>query len=422
MATSSGTKKVQSGQEYKSPLNATQMRSLKSPPEDQKLPDKYSDAGGLQLHSYANGRMTWILAYRFNGRQKGYTIGSYPDVTLAQAREIQADKKKLIRQGVDPMEAKKLKKQDDAGHNSFQYVALQWFAKKEPTWSVSNANKVKRRLEVDVFPYIGRKNISEVLAPDLLRVIERVEARSVDTAHRALGECSQIFRYGMAIGTNIHDPSIPIQDALTPNTKKHFAAIIEPKAVGELLRAIDGFNGSFVVKCALQLAPLFFVRIGELRKAKWSEIDFGTCEWRFFITKTKQDHIVSLSSQAIAILRDLQQLTGTYEHVFIGGRDPKRPMSDAAINAALQRMGYDTKNVMTGHGFRAMARTLLHERLGMDRDVIEHQLAHSVGDALGTAYNRTKFLDQRKAMMQTWSDYLDELRCAHTMPFLKATI
>jgi integrase len=220
----------------------------------------------------------------------------------------------------------------------------------------------------------------------------------------------------MAIGTNVQDPSPALRGVLTKRSKSHFAAITDPIPAGALLRAIDGFNGTFVVKCALQLAPLFFVRPGELRRAKWSEIDFESGEWRYFITKTKQDHIVSLSRQAIAILRDLQQLTGQYEHVFIGGRDPKRPMSDAAINAALRRMGYDTKTEMTGHGFRAMARTILHERLGLDRDVIEHQLAHSVPDSLGTAYNRTKFLDQRKVMMQEWADYLEELRGGLIVP------
>lgn len=400
-------------------LTDSQIKKLKNPPADQKAPDKYSDGGGLQLHLFGNGGKYWRMAYRFNGKQKTFSVGTYPDVTLADARSKRDDAKKLIKQGIDPMQLKKLKQQDDLGHDSFKHVALAWFTKKSPAWSESNSKKVMRRLEVDIFPYLGSSKISDIYAPELLKTIQRIESRSVDTAYRALQECGQIFRYGMAIGSNIHDPSVALKGALMKQEKKHYAAIIEPDAVGELMRAINGFNGSFVVKCALQLAPMFFVRIGELRRAKWSEIDLDAGEWRYFITKTKQDHIVTLSRQAIAILKDLQQLTGQYEYVFIGGRDPKRPMSDAAINAALRRMGYDTKTEMTGHGFRAMARTILHERLGIDRDVIEHQLAHRVGDTLGTAYNRTKFLDQRKAILQTWADYLDELRGGQVIPFPK---
>lgn len=246
----------------------------------------------------------------------------------------------------------------------------------------------------------------------------KIENRSPDTAKRALQECGAIFRYGLALGKNKHDPSLALKGLLLPIKQKHFAALTEPTQVGGLLRAIDGFNGSFVVKCALQLAPLFFVRIGELRTAKWENIDFDAAEWRYFITKTKQNHIVPLSSQALNILNDLKKVTGQYEYVFIGGRDPKRPMSDAAINAALRRMGFSTQDEITGHGFRAMARTILHEQLDYDRDVIEHQLAHAVPDSLGTAYNRTKFLKQRKEMMQHWANYLDNLK-QDVIPFPK---
>jgi integrase len=278
-----------------------------------------------------------------------------------------------------------------------------------------------RRLENDVFPYIGKMPIADIDAPELLRVIQRIESRAVDTAHRTLQECGQIFRYGMATGRNIHDPSAALKGALSPHQTKHFAAIVEPDELAKLLRAIDSFNGTFVVKCALQVAPLMFVRIGELRRARWCEIDFDAGEWRYFITKTKQAHIVALPRQALAILRELQQLTGEFEYVFYGGRDRHKPMSDAAINAALRRMGYDTKTEITGHGFRATARTMLHERLRFAPDVIEHQLAHSVPDSLGVAYNRTKFIDERRQMMQVWADYLDELRQGQVIRFPKAT-
>ncbi|HAN55815.1 MAG TPA: integrase, partial [Betaproteobacteria bacterium] len=209
-----------------------------------------------------------------------------------------------------------------------------------------------------------------------------------------------------------------LKGALPPVKGKHFAAITEPAAVGELLRAIDGFKGSLQVQCALRLSPLLFVRPGELRTALWRDVDLDAAEWRFIASKTKQEHIVSLAPQAVLILRELQPLSGHLEHVFPGGRDPRRAMSEAAVNAALRRMGYDTKTEITGHGFRAMARTIIHEELGVRPEVIEHQLAHSVPDSLGTAYNRTKFLKERRAMMTAWADYLDKLKAgAVVLPF-----
>lgn len=380
---------------------------------------RYSDEYGMYLEVTPSGSKLWRMKYRFGGKENRFSIGTYPLVSLATARVKRDEARRLLADGIDPNQVKKVKQQQDAGINSFQYVALEWYAKKASSWAASTANKIKRRLEVDVLPYLGKRPIAEITAPELLKVIQRIETRSVDTAYRALEECGQIFRYGMVIGSNIHDPSPALRGVLTKRIKNHFAAITEPAAAGALLRAIDSFNGTFIVKSALQLAPMFFVRPGELRTAKWSDMDLEAGEWRYFITKTKQNHIVTLSRQAIEILKDLHQLTGQYEYVFIGGRDPKRPMSDAAINAALRRMGYDTKSEMTGHGFRAMARTILHERLGMERDVIEHQLAHSVPDSLGTAYNRTKFLEQRRHMMQVWSDYLDELRGGQLVAFPK---
>lgn len=390
-------------------LTDAKIRKIK-PNTNKKTPDKYSDTNGLQLHVFPTGRMTWIYAYRYQNKQRSLTLGSYPDLSLADARIKATEARKTLNSGIDPNQAKKNNLTQLNGENTFKYVALEWHSKKSETWAASTVNKIRTRLDKDIFPYIGDMEISTIEAPDLLAVIKRIEGRSPDTAKRALQECGAIFRYGMALGKNKHDPSQALTGLLLQIKQNHFAALTEPAQVGGLLRAIDAFNGSFVVKCALQLAPLFFVRIGELRTAKWTDIDFDTAEWRYFITKTKQNHIVPLSTQAIAILKDLQQLTGQYEHVFIGGRDPKRPMSDAAINAALRRMGFSTKDEMTGHGFRAMARTILHEQLSYERDVIEHQLAHAVPDSLGTAYNRTKFLKQRKEMMQHWADYLDNVK------------
>ncbi len=390
-------------------LTDAKLRKIK-PDTNKKTPDKYSDTSGLQLHVFPTGRMTWIYAYRYQNKQRSLTLGSYPDVSLADARIQATEARKILNSGIDPNQAKKKQTIQANGENTFKYVALLWHSKKTETWAASTVDKIKTRLEKDIFPYIGDMDISTIEAPDLLAVIKRIEARSPDTAKRALQECGAIFRYGTAEGKNKHDPSQALKGLLLTVKQNHFASLTEPSQVGGLLRAIDGFTGTFTVKCALQLAPLFFVRIGELRTAKWADIDLDTAEWRYFITKTKQNHIVPLSTQAIEILTQLKQLTGQHEYVFIGGRDPKRPMSDAAINAALRRMGFSTKDEITGHGFRAMARTILHEHLGMERDVIEHQLAHAVPDSLGTAYNRTKFLKQRKSMMQQWADYLDNLK------------
>ena len=289
-------------------------------------------------------------------------------------------------------------------------IAREWFAKHSPHWAPSHSSKIIQRLERDVFPWIGSKSVKEITPPELLTVLRRIESRgALDTVHRAHQNCGQVFRYAVATGRAERDPSRDLRGALAIAKHVHFAAITDPAAVAELLRAIDGFRGTFVVQCALKLAPLFFVRPGELRKAEWRQFDFDKAEWRYFVTKTGSEHLVPLATQAIAILRDLQAMTGRRQFVF-PGRDPRKPMSDAAINAALRRMGYNTRTEITGHGFRAMARTILHQELGVRPEIIEHQLAHRVPDVLGTAYNRTKFLGERKKMMQQWADYLDHLR------------
>lgn len=220
----------------------------------------------------------------------------------------------------------------------------------------------------------------------------------------------QVFRYAVQTGRAIRDITYDLKGALPATTTKHMAAFTDPKDIAELLRAIDGFNGTVTVQCALKLSPLVFARPSELRQAKWSDIDLGAGEWRYVVSKTKTDHLVPLSRQAVEILKVMQPLSGHREYVFPGGHSPLRPMSEAAVNAALKRMGYDTQTQITGHGFRAMARTILHERLNVDPHIIEHQLAHTVPDNLGSAYNRTRFIEQRKAMMQQWADYLDGIK------------
>ncbi|MEX3924002.1 tyrosine-type recombinase/integrase [Paraburkholderia sp. BR10936] len=370
------------------------------------------DERGMYLEVSATGGKWWRFKYRFGGKEKRMSLGVYPDISLKDARERRDEARTLVAHGIDPSARKKATKAatQEAAANSFEVVAREWFAGQEQGWAASHADKVIQRLEKDIFPWLGKRPIGEITAPEVLAVIRRIEERGArDTAHRAMQNCGQVFRYAVATGRAMRDPTADLKGALPPVRHENFASITDPGKVAELLRAIDGFLGTFVVKCALQLSPLLFVRPGELRKAEWAGFDLEKAEWRYFVTKTKTEHLVPLSTQAVAILRELQALTGQRRYVF-PGRDPRKPMSEAAINAALRRMGYDTKTEITGHGFRAMARTILHEELHFKPEVIEHQLAHKVPDPLGTAYNRTKFLKERREMMQQWADYLDGLK------------
>ncbi|MBN9696509.1 MAG: integrase arm-type DNA-binding domain-containing protein [Zoogloea sp.] len=383
-------------------------------------PVKMSDGDGLYLLIHPSGGKWWRFDYRFDGKRKTLSMGVYPEVSLRDARDRRDDARRKIANQIDPGEHRKANKnaRADAVANSFETVAREWFTKMLSTWTPDHADKIIKRLERDVFPWMGDKPIADLSAPAVLTTIRRIEARGrLETAHRALQNCGQVFRYAVATGRAERDPTGDLRGALPPTREKHMAAITDPVEVGALLRAIDAFRGTLIVQSALKLSALVFVRPGELRQAEWAEIDLDKGEWNIPASRMKgwarkgitTPHLVPLAPQAVAILRDLQPLTGRGMHVF-AGRDPKKPMSNAAVNAALRRMGYDTKTEMTGHGFRAMARTILHEELGVDREAIEHQLAHAVPDALGTAYNRTKFIKERRAMMQRWADYLDKLK------------
>lgn len=354
----------------------------------------------------------WRFKYRFAGREKRISLGVYPEVSLKDARQNRDEARRLLASGIDPAVHRKTMQtaRANAHANSFEAIAREWFSRHGPGWAETHSVKVLQRLERDVFPWLGANPVSEITAADLLKVVRRIEGRgALDAAHRARQTCSQVFRYAISTGRAQRDPAADLRGALPPVKHGHFAAITAPSKVGELLRAFDAFKGTFVVKCALQLAPLLFVRPGELRKAEWSGFDLEKGEWRLIASKTAIEHLVPLSTQSVAFLRELYALTGGGRYVF-PGRDRKKPMSEAAINAALRRMGFDTRTEITGHGFRAMARTILHEELHVKPEVIEHQLAHRVPDALGTAYNRTKFLKERRAMMQQWADYLDGLK------------
>jgi len=390
------------------PLTATLIRNTK--PREKTF--KLYDERGLYLEVSRNGGKWWRLKYRFSGKEKRLSLGVYPDVSLKEARDRRDEARKLLANEIDPSENRKAQKtaRGEREGNSFEVVAREWFAKHSTHWATDHANRTFRRLERDVFPWIGDKPITGVTAPELLSVIQRIEKRgALETAHRALGNCGQVFRYAIATGRAERDPSGDLRGALPPAKGEHFAAVTEPKKVAEILRAIDGYEGSPIVSCALRLAPLVFVRPGELRKAEWADIDFDKAEWRYMVTKTDTQHIVPLSRQAVEILRELHPLTGHGHYVFPSARGNGRPMSDNAILAAMRRMGIG-KEEMSGHGFRAMARTILDEVLGIRPDFIEHQLAHAVRDPNGRAYNRTAHLPERKKMMQQWADYLDQLK------------
>jgi integrase len=374
---------------------------------------KLFDGDGLFLLVTPQGGKYFRLKYRFGGKEKLLALGTYPEISLADARQRREEARRQVANGIDPGAVRKAQKQAETEETeTFEVIAREWHTKFTPTWTPGHATTIISRLERDIFPWIGAHPISEIKAPELLKVLRRVESRgALETAHRIRTIAGQVFRYAVATGRAERDASGDLKGALPQPNEKHHAAITEPKEVAPLLRAIDGYSGHFVVKCALRLAPLFFVRPGELRNAEWAEVDLDEAVWNIpaHKMKMKEPHLVPLSKQAVEILRDLQPLTVASRYVFPSARSFARPMSNNAILAALRRMGYDN-DTMTGHGFRATARTILDEVLHVRPDFIEHQLAHAVKDPLGRAYNRTTHLEERRKMMQKWADYLDELK------------
>jgi len=378
------------------------------------------DGGGLFLLVTPSGGKLWRFKYRYDGKPKLLAFGAYPATSLLDARRKRDDARKLLANNVDPGAVRKAQKQAQVEETeTVEVIAREWHDKFKSKWTEGYANKLMRHMELDVFPWIGTRPIKDIKAPELLTVLRRVESRGVlDGAHRIREICGMFFRYAVSTGRAERNPAQDLIGTLTPVKTKHLAAITEPKKVGALLRAIDGYKGSFTVQCALKFAPLVFVRPGELRHAEWSEIDFENAEWNIPAGKMKmrEPHLVPLSKQALEILTDLNKFTGSGRYVF-PGRTSERPMSDNAILAALRNMGY-ARDEMSGHGFRAMARTILDEVLQFRPDIIEHQLAHAVRDPNGRAYNRTAHLAERKKMMQTWADYLDGLKTgAKILPF-----
>ncbi|MBU0909859.1 MAG: integrase arm-type DNA-binding domain-containing protein [Proteobacteria bacterium] len=390
------------------PLTDTQIRSMKPDSKDIKL----FDGGGLFLLVKPTGGKLWRFKYRFGGREKLLSLGAYPQISLSLARQRREEARTLIAKGIDPGAARK--EQEAAilrEQETFEVVAREWHNQFLPQWAPRTAEAILDMLSLDVFGEIGNQPIASINAPLLLNMLRRIEARGANyTAHRVRGLCSQIFRYGVATGRCERDPTADLKGALTPIKTTHRAATTDPKEVAPLLRMLDGYQGTLVVRCALRLLPLLFVRPGELRTMLWADVDLEKGEWSYMVNKTKTPHIVPLAKQAVAILREIHPLSGNDTYVFPSARTNTRPMSDMAMNAAMRRMGIDTKTEITGHGFRAVARTILDEVLGFRPDFIEHQLAHAVRDPLGRAYNRTAHLPERKKMMQAWADYLDGLK------------
>lgn len=386
-------------------------------------PYKLFDGGGLYLlvTPKGGGGKWWRYKYRFGGKEKLISFGTYPEITLAQAREKKREARKAIQAGIDPAAARKAAKVSQSDDGNFEPIAREWHEKFSPTWAPSHSDKILGRFVRHIFPWIGARPINEITAPELLKVMRRIEAGgSLDTAHRALQNCGQIFRYAVATGRTERDPSGDLRGALPPVTKKHFAAIINPEEVGLLLRTISEYKGLFAAKAALKLAPLVFLRPGkELRLALWSEIDFERAEWRLPIERMKRrqtqkearrgeiGHIVPLACQAIEILRELRQLTGNGKYLFPGLRGKDVPMSNATLTNALRRMGYSGEEMQV-HGFRHMASTLLHE-LGFSTQVIEKQLDHDDANRVRAVYNHAEYLPERRKMMQVWADYLDQM-------------
>lgn len=385
-------------------------------------PLKLSDGGGLFLLVQPNGAKYWRLAYRFAAKQKTLALGVYPDVSLSDARVLREEARKLLANGADPSAVKKVQKAAvlELAANSFEIVATEWLSKFSKDWKESHIKAIRLRLENDVFPWIGARPVGVIGAPELLTVLRRIESRgALDSAHRVRAICGQVFRYAIATGRAQRDPSADLKGALPPHKGKHLAAITEPVQIGKLMRDIDGYAGTFVVRCAFKLSPLVFLRPIELSRAEWVEIDLEKAEWRIPADKMKMKamHIIPLSTQAVAILREIQPLTGMGKYVFPSVSSSTKSMAKNTILTALRSMGY-TSRQMTAHGFRHMASTLLNEQ-GFNADAIERQLAHKASGVRGT-YNAAEYLPERRRMMQHWADYLDGLAAgAEVIPLHK---
>lgn len=399
------------------PLTDTDCRNLKPKPAGK---GRVYDGGGLYLEATPSGRKVWRFAYRFAGKENRTTFGEYPAITLATARRKRDEAKGLLADGVDVNEAaarRKAAEADEAAAGTFSAIAELWYADEIAPLSDNHKSRVRRTLDRDILPYIGKRSIRDLTPRELLSVFNRVKERGAEEmARRARTNVGQVFRYAIRRDLADSDPTVALRGEKRRTPKRHFAAFTEPADVAGLMQAIYGYKGTPEVRAALKLSALLFQRPGEIRTMQWPDIDLDAAQWRYVVSKTKSPHIVPLSTQAIEVLLELQPLTDhglslrpdAPRFVFPSPRSRLRPMSDNAVRSALRNMGF-TNDQMTAHGFRAMARSLLAE-LGWKTDAIERQLAHKAAGPLGAAYDRAAYLDERKAMMQAWADYLDALR------------
>ncbi len=396
--------------------------------QPQEKPYRLNDGKGLFVLINPNGSKYWRLNYSLHGKRHLISLGVYPDIGLKEARSKAMECQKMIREGINPSQVRKQDKQvvkkaieteqriaDGIPlENSFADISQRWLDDFEQTVVPATFKKVSRRLEMHVYPYLGNKPVAEIKAPDLLEVVLPIAKRqTVETAHRVLHHCHRVFKYAVAHGLMEYDPSPAVTDALPPIKVTHRAAITDPREIGRLMKDIDAYTGTFIVKCALILSPLLFARPGEIRQMEWKDIDFDAKEWRYFVTKTETEQIVPLSRQAIEVLEDVKRLTGNSRYVFPSLRSDKRPMSNNTVRLALRAMDYD-KETMSAHGFRTTASTLLNEQ-GWSPDAIERQLAHTSRNKVRAAYNRAQYLEERKKMMQSWADYLDSLKAGNNV-------
>lgn len=400
-------------------LTDTKLRALR--PRDGLY--RVADANGLCIEVTPAGSRLWRYRFRFNGKASMLALGEYPLVSLVEARRLRDNARAALTAGVSPVTAARARRvaQAERAGNTFAVVAAEYLAQRAKSKSAGTVYRDRSLIERDLSPVIGSGPIADVTAKALLSALRKIEARgAVETAHRARTLAGAVFRYAIATARAERNPAADLAGALASPQSGHFASVTDPNDVAPMLRAMQGYEGTPIVAAALKLAPLVFVRPGELRTMRWADVDIDVAEWRFTTSKTGTPHIVPLSSQALAILRDLHPLTGSGEYVFPGARSIRRPLSENALNAALRTLGYGSDK-MTGHGFRAMARTILDEVLGFRPDYIEHQLAHAVRDPLGRAYNRTAHLPERRKMMQAWADYLDSLRAgANVVPIKRS--
>ncbi|MEQ6886468.1 integrase arm-type DNA-binding domain-containing protein [Salicola sp. Rm-C-2C1-2] len=374
---------------------------------------KLSDGGGMYLHVQRHGRY-WRMKYRFDGKERTLALGVYPDVSLKQARAKRDEARQLLAEGIDPHAQRAQLDQERAIHNAntFEAVAQEWFEHKhKPEVEATYAQKNWNRLRNHAFPLLAKRPIAELRTPEVLEALRRIEKKGhKDNAHRVKTLIGQIFRYAIATGRAESDVTRDLKGALASPTPRHLAALVTPEEIIPLLKAIPSYRGQPTTTIALELSPLLFTRPGDLRKMRWSEIDFERAQWNIPKTKNGFPLIVPLAQQAIALLEQLQPLTGRFEYVFTGTGRPNRPMSENTVNGALKALGFEGQ--MTAHGFRAMARTVLVERLGYPENIVEMQLGHKVPDVHGRAYNRAQWIEERQSMMQKWADYLDELKQA----------